>query len=92
MTRNLATSLPRRARGNPMQRHDCLPPDLRRWLHSAALPWSATSALRLWRNARAAGADPLAALSRAEARMLACDCARIWGAAHPQAGQPPKGC
>jgi len=37
---NLATSLRRKARGNPMHAYDALPHDLRRWLASACLPWS----------------------------------------------------
>lgn len=38
---NLRSSLKRRSRqGDAMARFDRLPPDLRRWLAQAALPWS----------------------------------------------------
>ncbi len=87
MGRNLATSLRRRVRGNPMQAYDRLPPELRHWLAGAALPWSARSVLRLWqRLARECAGDAGAMRRRmdlAEQRMLAKDAPRIWGAAHP---------
>ena len=70
---NLATSLPRRRqRGCPMAAYDRLPPELRRWLAEAALPWSAASVLRVWHRA----GDParaLARLSALEAGQLARD-------------------
>ena len=50
MSGNLASTLARRGRGRPMDRYDRLPAELRRWLAGAALPWSAGSALRLWRR------------------------------------------
>ncbi|MBK5928417.1 hypothetical protein CCR87_13925 [Rhodobaculum claviforme] len=59
-----------------MRAFDRLPPDLRAWLHGAALPWSPRSALRLWRRALADTGDPAAARARmdaAEARTLARD-------------------
>lgn len=63
--RNLATSLPAKARaGSPMAAFDRLPPELRRWLHEAALPWSPRSVARLYARARADGADQDAALAR----------------------------
>lgn len=76
--RNLATSLrQRRRRGRPMELYDRLPPDLRRWLAGAALPWSPHSALRLWnRLHRETGGDTAAVLSRldqTQARLLARD-------------------
>ncbi|SIR14356.1 hypothetical protein SAMN05421641_12714 [Paracoccus thiocyanatus] len=75
--RNLATRLRCRRSAQPMARYDRLPPDLRRWLAQAALPWSAAPALRLWRRAlRETGGDALAARARmdaAEARTLARD-------------------
>jgi len=37
---NLATTLRRKARSNPMHTYDALPHDARRWLASACLPWS----------------------------------------------------
>ena len=88
MRRNLATSLKRR-RASPMAQHDRLPRELRLWLAHAALPWSAQSALRHWQRAlRAARGDAKAAqatLSRIEARLIARDAAKIWGAHHPAA-------
>ncbi|MDH2327007.1 DUF6525 family protein [Cereibacter sp. SYSU M97828] len=82
--RNLRTTLARRARPDPMRRYDALPPDLRAWLQDAALPWSATSALRLWTRALAVSpADPARFLAAAEARSIARDAARIWGKDHP---------
>ena len=82
---NTVSSL--RRRRTPMRTFDALPAELRRWLHGAALPWSAASALRLWQRAlHETGGDIAAArarLARAEARLLARDAARIWGADHP---------
>jgi hypothetical protein len=71
---NLSSPRARWLRGNPMAAHDRLPPDLRRWLIHAALPWSAESALRLWTRAMRETRCPIAAqerLARAEARTLA---------------------
>ena len=48
---NLATSLRRKVRSNSMQACDVLPPEARRWLASACLPWSPQSVGRLWRRA-----------------------------------------
>lgn len=78
MNRNLgATSLRRKRRAaDPMQCYDALPEPLRHWLSQAALPWSPTSARRLWTRACDKGLDTqgaLQALSRAEARTLARD-------------------
>ena len=59
-----------------MAEFDRLPPDLRRWLAQAALPWSAASALRLWRRTLTEGGDSmlaLARLDRAERATLARD-------------------
>ncbi len=86
--KNTATSLKRR-RHTPMPAFDRLPAELRAWLHQAALPWSAASALRLWQRAlHDHGGDTSAArarLTRAEARLIARDAARIWGPGHPAA-------
>ena len=78
MNRNLgATTLRRKRRSaDPMQSYDALPAPLRHWLSQAALPWSPTSAQRIWKRARANGQsdqDALHALSHAEARPLARD-------------------
>lgn len=91
MRRNIVTSL-RRRRAAPMRAFDRLPPALRRWLQSAALPWSVTSALRLWERALAEEGSEAAALARldaAEARSLARDAARLWGPEHPAARGGP---
>lgn len=78
MTRNLGdTSLRRRHRSaDPMHTYDALPTPLRQWLSTAALPWSPTSARKIWRGAQARGLnadDALALLCRSEARTLARD-------------------
>ncbi len=92
---NLATTLPRGGCGRPMAQYDRLPAELRLWLAGAALPWSAASALRLWRRALCeAGGDisrARARLDRAEAQMLTREAAQIWGAAHPLAAQGMPG-
>jgi len=59
-----------------MQTYDALPAPLRLWLSQAALPWSPTSARRIWNRAQAKGQsveEALSSLSRAEARMLERD-------------------
>lgn len=74
--RNLRTRLPARTCRAPMEQFDRLPPDLRRWLAAAALPWSAASALRVWRRTFREGGDAamaLARLDRAERATLARD-------------------
>jgi hypothetical protein len=71
---NLSSSRAQWRSGNPMAAHDRLPPDLRRWMIHAALPWSAESALRLWTRAlRETGCKEaaLARLAAAEQRTLA---------------------
>ncbi|MCJ8140934.1 DUF6525 family protein [Falsirhodobacter halotolerans] len=91
MRRNLVTSLRRRGTGS-MEGYDRLPPDVRAWLAGAALPWSARSALRIWRRAMADRPCPhhaRACLCAAEARMLARDAPTVWGVNHPSvAGRP----
>ncbi len=85
--RNLATSLKRRPRGDPMRAYDALPPDLRQWLAGAILPWSAASVRKVWLKAlKSARGDRQAAqtaLSELERRHLKRDVARIWGTVHP---------
>ena len=86
MRRNLVTRLKRRRGEAPMHAFDRLPAELRLWLHGAALPWSAQSALRLWRRALAETGSAAAAQARlesAEARAIARDAPRIWGPGHP---------
>lgn len=79
--RNLRTQLKRRRRRIPtMQAYDALPKGLRQWLASACLPWSPTSALKIWKQA-GGSTDPIAACERLDAierAMLQRDMA-IWG-------------
>ncbi|TNJ40548.1 hypothetical protein FGE21_17400 [Phaeobacter sp. B1627] len=59
-----------------MQTYDALPAPLRLWLGQAVLPWSPTSARRIWNTARARGLsenDALSMLSKAEAKTLSRD-------------------
>ncbi|WP_268952757.1 DUF6525 family protein [Ruegeria haliotis] len=79
-SRNLRTHLTRRKRqGRTMQAYDTLPSTLRHWLAEACLPWSPSSALKIWENA---GGDrnPEAALERLDTieRSMLCRDARIW--------------
>jgi hypothetical protein len=79
---NLATSLWRKVRSNPMQAYDALPPEARRWLASACFPWSPQSVARLWRRALrdANGCKHHAkGLDAAEQRLLERDAPKIWG-------------
>lgn len=74
MRRNGRSTLPARARANPMAAHDRLPPPARAWVAQAVLPWSATSVARIWRKALAetgCEAEALARLSAAERATLA---------------------
>lgn len=78
MSRNLGQSSLRRKRrsGDPMPAYDGLPAPLRQWLSAAALPWSPTSAQRLWFKLRSKGLtqeEMVASLSEVEARTLARD-------------------
>lgn len=78
MSRNLGeTSLRRRRRSNdPMRDFDALPPEVRRWLAGAILPWSPRSCRRIWQPSRAKGESTegmLARLDRAEQKTLARD-------------------
>lgn len=88
MTANLRSPRARLRRTNPMRDHDALPPPLRQWATTAALPWSARTLRRAFARALAATGCPKAALhrlSRAEAATLARDAALVWGPAHPAA-------
>jgi hypothetical protein len=49
-----------------MKAYDRLPPELRNWLHTAALPWSPASARGIWHKA-GGSKDPAAALERLDA-------------------------
>lgn len=78
MRRNLSTTLPRRPRqGGAMAAYDRLPQALRHWLAQAALPWSADSALAIWRRYGSDPARAIPALTRAEAATLRRDAQRV---------------
>ncbi len=77
-SRNLGqTGLPvQRRGGHPMRTYDSLPVPLRRWLAQAALPWSPSSAKRIWTRAQRRGLDvedTLKKLTHAETQTLARD-------------------
>ena len=87
MTGNLSSPRVRLRAVDPMAAHDRLPDDLRRWASLAALPWSASSLLRIWQRALRETCCPdaaLARLSRAEARTLAREAAHVWGKGYPE--------
>lgn len=76
--RNLGqTSLRGKRRStNGMHGFDRLPADLRNWLAHAALPWSPTSARRIWLKSRSNGLtleETLQILDQAEQRTLRRD-------------------
>lgn len=75
MRANLSSNLSRRrkqrAARDPMAEFDRLPPELRRWLAQAALPWSPRSALRAWQRALAQSRAPRDALARLDALQAA---------------------
>lgn len=78
--RNLRSTIKRRRRRiPPMQAYDALPQQLRQWLAQACLPWSPSSALKIW-NQIGGGRDPAAAIVRlnaVEQAMLQKD-AKVW--------------
>lgn len=64
----------RRRSTDPMREYDALPQPLRHWVAQAALPWSPTSCLTIWRRTLNTGGGPdeaITRLNRAEAAMLA---------------------
>jgi hypothetical protein len=73
--RNISTHLKRRRAGNPMREFDALPPELRRWLADALLPWSPRSARRIWRQGLKTGGidEALRRLESAEVATLKRD-------------------
>ena len=78
MNRNMGqTSLPKKRRSrDPMRAYDALPKQLREWLAQAALPWSPTSARRIWKRAQSRGCtldEALDLLRRAESKTLSRD-------------------
>jgi hypothetical protein len=75
-------------KGDAMAAHDRLPPELRRFVIHAELPWSARSVLAVWQKALRAGHCParaLAVLDRAARATLAREVAKVWGPDHPAA-------
>lgn len=84
---NLRTGLRRSVCTNPMARYDRLPPELRRWLAQAALPWSSRSSLKLWHQCLKKSRGDIAAAEKrlylAEAKMLRKDSVKIWGEDYP---------
>lgn len=87
MTRRNYRSALRKRRAVPLHRFDKLPPELRRWLQQAALPWSVAQAERIWAKAmRESGgnrAQALARLDRAQASAIARDAPAVWGDGYP---------
>lgn len=87
---NLRTSLRRRVCTNPMARYDRLPPELRRWLAQAALPWSPRSSLKLWHRCLKKSQGDIAVAEKrlylAEAKMLKKDSVKTWGEDYPMIG------
>lgn len=66
----------RRRRDDPMRLFDTLPPELRDWMSTAALPWSPRSCARIWHRARREGLSPaqtIDRLSQSEKRALERD-------------------
>lgn len=86
---NLVSPLARRRGGSVMRAHDRLPAPLRRWLTTAALPWSAKSARRIWeREVGRSGVDgALRRLAEVEAATLAREHAAREHAAREQAAR-----
>lgn len=85
---NLTSPRARWRAGDGMAEHDRLPPELRRFVIHADLPWSARSVLAVWQKARRAGQCPataLARLERAARATLAREAAQVWGPDHPAA-------
>lgn len=84
---NLRTGLRRSRCADPMARYDRLPPELRRWLAQAALPWNPRSSLKLWNRCLKKAQGNVAAAEKrlhlAEAKMLQRDFARTWGENYP---------
>jgi len=85
--RNLQSSLKRRPCRRPMADYDALPKELRHWLTQARLPWSPRSVAKVWSRAltRCRGdiAAAIVVLDHVEARNIARDAHKVWGAGHP---------
>ena len=73
---------------NPMRDYDKLPAELREWVATANLPWRAQSVQRAYEKALARTGNrrtALRELDALQARLVAKDALRIWGAEHPDA-------
>ena len=76
--------------GCPMRDYDKLPRELREWMSTAILPWRARSVQMAFDKALARTGDRLQALAeldRLQEALVSKDANRIWGVAHPNAGQ-----
>ncbi|MEM1233798.1 MAG: DUF6525 family protein [Pseudomonadota bacterium] len=76
----------RRTARNPMREFDRLPPELRRWVAGAMLPWRAATVRAAYEDALAKTGNPIQAIEALDAlqqRLVAKDAASVWGGAHP---------
>nr|WP_244462785.1 DUF6525 family protein [Phaeobacter gallaeciensis] len=76
-----------------MQDYDCLPRDLRRWISSAVLPWSARSVHRTFNKALARTGNRALAFSELnliQRKLMVKDAQKIWGSSHPDAASPKR--
>ncbi|WP_147126652.1 DUF6525 family protein [Shimia ponticola] len=84
--RGATTLRTRRCRGNPLAEYDSLPPELRRWVSEAALPWGAQSVRTAYQKALARTGDKTRALQELDAierRLVAKDAGKVWMGTHP---------
>lgn len=73
---------------NKMREFDTLPPPLRQWLATSALPWRPRSVQKAYDKAFSRTGNAQAALAELEAlqsRLVAKDARHVWGAGHPNA-------
>jgi Family of unknown function (DUF6525) len=74
-----------------MDEFDRLPLELRRWLANAALPWSAASALRIWRRTLKKTGDSSTAIAHlkvVEQGTLCRETTAVWGQGYPSLHRP----
>lgn len=86
--RGVTTLRTRRCRGNPLAEYDSLPPELRRWMSEATLPWGAQSVRAAYEKALARTGDKTRALRELDAierRLVAKDAGKVWIGQHPAA-------
>jgi len=89
--RGTTTLKGKRKSRHPMNDFDALPPELRKWVSEAMLPWSAHSVRKSFRKAIAKTGDPQRALEELDAlqtTLIAKDSRRIWGAEYPAGPNP----